>query len=136
MTIEEGAEGFISEASSLSARQQSIMKRKRIQKPMVAIQSGAKKPLVESRSAPVAVTASSVRIAPKKPGLIVGKRLKPASSKFARKKYVCPHCNRRFLTRGNIKNHLRTHSKEKPFQCPVCQVCLQPDCCAFAVYPN
>lgn len=44
------------------------------------------------------------------------------SSKFARKKYVCPHCNRRFLTRGNVKNHMRTHSRDKPFECPVCQV--------------
>lgn len=44
------------------------------------------------------------------------------SSKFARKKYVCPHCSRRFLTRGNVKNHMRSHSRDKPFQCPVCQV--------------
>lgn len=49
------------------------------------------------------------------------KRAKP-SSKFARKKYACPHCNRRFLTRGNIKNHLRIHSRDKPFNCPICQV--------------
>jgi uncharacterized Zn-finger protein len=62
--------------------------------------------------APVSVAALK-KLAPK--------RAKP-TSKFARKKYVCPHCNRRFLTRGNIKNHLRIHSRDKPFQCPICQV--------------
>jgi hypothetical protein len=38
---------------------------------------------------------------------------------------VGPHCNRRFLTRGNIKNHLRIHSRDKPFHCPICQVSLE-----------
>ena len=65
--------------------------------------------------APVSVAALK-KLAPK--------RGKPPS-KFARKKYVCPHCNRRFLTRGNIKNHLRIHSRDKPFHCPICQVSLE-----------
>ena len=67
----------------------------------------------------VAISAASAAVSVKK--LSVVKRAKP-TSKFARKKYVCPHCSRRFLTRGNIKNHLRIHSKDKPFQCPLCQV--------------
>ena len=39
-----------------------------------------------------------------------------------RKKYACPHCKRRFLTRGNLKNHTRIHKKDKPFQCVICKV--------------
>jgi hypothetical protein len=71
---------------------------------------------------PRTLTVAPVSVATLKK--LAPKRAKP-SSKFARKKYVCPHCNRRFLTRGNIKNHLRIHSRDKPFQCSICQVSLQ-----------
>ncbi|XP_046461484.1 zinc finger protein 62 homolog [Daphnia pulex] len=67
---------------------------------------------------PRTLTVAPVSVATLKK--LAPKRAKP-SSKFARKKYVCPHCNRRFLTRGNIKNHLRIHSRDKPFQCSICQ---------------
>lgn len=67
---------------------------------------------------PLSLTVPPVSVAALKK--LAPKKTKP-SSKFARKKYACPHCSRRFLTRGNIKNHLRIHSRDKPFQCPVCQ---------------
>ncbi|KAI9561134.1 hypothetical protein GHT06_012090 [Daphnia sinensis] len=67
---------------------------------------------------PLSLTVPPVSVATLKK--LAPKKTKP-SSKFARKKYACPHCSRRFLTRGNIKNHLRIHSRDKPFQCPVCQ---------------
>lgn len=73
---------------------------------------------------PVETRVSTVSAVPGTVKKLAVKRAKP-TSKFARKKYVCPHCNRRFLTRGNVKNHLRIHNRDKPFQCPVCQVSLR-----------
>ncbi|KAF8532559.1 hypothetical protein JB92DRAFT_2841145 [Gautieria morchelliformis] len=33
-------------------------------------------------------------------------------------KHVCPECGRRFEKRSHLKNHLMSHSGEKPWQCP------------------
>ena len=52
---------------------------------------------------------------------LAAKKGKPVS-KFSRKKYCCPFCSRRFLTRGNVKNHMRIHSREKAYQCKICRV--------------
>jgi len=78
----------------------------------------------KQKEEPRTLTVATVSVAALKK--LAPKKAKP-SSKFARKKYVCPHCNRRFLTRGNIKNHLRIHSRDKPFKCLICQVSLQID---------
>lgn len=86
------------------------VKRKRVGKKFTRGPYKKKKKVEDIRAASEAGTAKKL-----------GKKSKP-TSKFSRKKYLCTHCNRRFLTRGNVKNHLRTHSRDKPFQCPVCQV--------------
>jgi len=114
MTVDEANHELMYEAPSYS---QMMVKRKRTGgKPAKRLQ---KSMIGDDQIAPsVAVDAAATAVSIKKLSV---KRAKP-TSKFARKKYVCPHCNRRFLTRGNIKNHLRIHSKDKPFQCPLCQV--------------
>ena len=114
MTVDEANHELMYEAPSYS---QMMVKRKRTGgKPAKRLQ---KSMIGDGQIAPsVAVAAAAAAVSIKKLSV---KRAKP-TSKFARKKYVCPHCNRRFLTRGNIKNHLRIHSKDKPFQCPLCQV--------------
>jgi len=112
MTIEEGNEVLESEALLYYQS----MKRKRPAKSNVKRIRTKKQPSPPLLEAHVEPTGTGVVI--KK---LVGKRSKPVS-KFTRKKYCCPHCNRRFLTRGNVKNHMRIHSRDKPFQCPICQV--------------
>ncbi|XP_069999038.1 zinc finger and BTB domain-containing protein 7B isoform X11 [Penaeus vannamei] len=37
------------------------------------------------------------------------------------KPYACPHCPYRCIQRGSLKIHLATHTGEKPFACPYCQ---------------
>lgn len=56
----------------------------------------------------------------------------------AHKKYVCPYCQRRFLTKGNIKNHIKIHTKERPYRCDLCNVSVALHhyrhlltCCSF-----
>lgn len=115
MTVEDGNREFTSDVPLSPV----VVKRKptggkllkRLQKTKQAI---------ETRASTISVVPGAVK-------KLTNKRTKPPS-KFARKKYVCPHCNRRFLTRGNVKNHLRIHSRDKPFQCPVCQVILDISC--------
>jgi len=111
MTIEEGTEVLESEAMLYYQS----MKRKRPAKSSVKRIRTKKQPSPPLLEAHVEPSGTAVVI--KK---LVGKRSKPVS-KFTRKKYCCPHCNRRFLTRGNVKNHMRIHSRDKPFQCPICQ---------------
>lgn len=36
------------------------------------------------------------------------------------KKFVCDNCGKAFLTGLLLKMHVRTHTKEKPFKCPLC----------------
>lgn len=36
------------------------------------------------------------------------------------KKFVCNHCGKAFLTGLLLKMHIRTHTKEKPYKCPLC----------------
>lgn len=50
------------------------------------------------------------------------KRARASPARLTKKKFVCPFCQRRFLTRGNIKNHIRIHTRDKPFHCPLCKV--------------
>ena len=101
-------------------------KRKRALATVAPVQFQVKKQHLEAAPATgnSRMTLPPLRLSLKKTAIGVGKRAKPAMSKFSRKKYVCPHCSRRFLTRGNIKNHLRTHNKDKPFQCSICQVSI------------
>ncbi|XP_045199816.2 zinc finger protein with KRAB and SCAN domains 8-like [Mercenaria mercenaria] len=36
------------------------------------------------------------------------------------KKFVCNSCGKAFLTNILLKMHIRTHTKEKPYKCPLC----------------
>ncbi|ROL48513.1 Zinc finger protein SNAI2 [Anabarilius grahami] len=34
--------------------------------------------------------------------------------------FSCPHCNRAFADRSNLRAHLQTHSEVKKYQCGTC----------------
>ncbi|GFW73671.1 myoneurin [Trichonephila clavipes] len=36
--------------------------------------------------------------------------------------YVCTICNRGFAQKGNMKIHMRKHTGERPYECPICGV--------------
>jgi len=36
------------------------------------------------------------------------------------KNIACTYCNKRFKYLGNLKNHIRTHTGERPFKCSIC----------------
>ena len=40
------------------------------------------------------------------------------------KPYQCEHCQKWFSQLWNLKKHVRTHTKEKPYQCEHCQKCF------------
>ncbi|KAG8007419.1 Protein snail-like protein Sna [Nibea albiflora] len=59
----------------------------------------------EEREAPVTAArpASSANIAPK-----------------SERPFSCPHCNRAFADRSNLRAHLQTHAEVKKYQCGIC----------------
>jgi len=115
MTIEEGTE--VLETESLLSYQ---AKKKRPSKSS-SVKRVRKKPLLEAHIEPSGTSVVIKKLASTKRAKPTPTSPKLVISKFARKKYCCPHCTRRFLTRGNVKNHMRIHSRDKPFQCPICQ---------------
>lgn len=34
--------------------------------------------------------------------------------------FSCPHCNRAFADRSNLRAHLQTHAEVKKYQCGIC----------------
>ena len=48
------------------------------------------------------------------------KPLKLSLEKQAKMKYGCPLCNLRLPTPSHVRDHVRTHTGERPFQCKVC----------------
>ncbi|XP_052863978.1 zinc finger protein sens-like [Anopheles cruzii] len=42
--------------------------------------------------------------------------------RIKQKRHQCPHCPREFVRAGGLKNHIRWHTDEEPFQCEVCGI--------------
>ena len=115
MSIDDGTEEVAEGEPSSASYPQVGIKRKRAVKAVAVVSSKKlrRKVALEAKAEPIALGSGLKKLSVKR-----GKPL----SKFSRKKYCCPHCNRRFLTRGNVKNHMRIHARDKPFQCALCQV--------------
>ena len=44
------------------------------------------------------------------------------SHKEPNTKHVCSECNKKFASKINLKIHIRTHTKEKPYKCMKCNI--------------
>lgn len=41
------------------------------------------------------------------------------------KKYTCSICKKKYYQNGNLQEHMRIHTGEKPFQCEYCSVAFR-----------
>lgn len=42
--------------------------------------------------------------------------------------YYCEICSKSFSSKGNLSNHMRSHTQEKPFKCHTCGRCFSFNC--------
>lgn len=62
----------------------------------------------------------SIDVPPDLPQVTSADKRKAYKATGGIRKHECKECGRRFATRSILKNHLTTHSKEKPYKCEEC----------------
>lgn len=79
------------------------------------------KPYVETAETMVSSSSgpeAEVQLLQGLPG--AGKQKKVVTSEM--QQWTCQYCNKSFMQNSNYKNHMRTHSDERPFVCETCNI--------------